>query len=58
MTLTIVDSRLEAVTTISMLKAYGIFAIAPDTGKGRGIPIHVVSSDLATAKALLSAVED
>lgn len=57
-TLTIVDSRLEAVTTIAMLKAYGIFAIAPEhTGKSPGVPIHVVSSDLAAAKALLADVD-
>jgi hypothetical protein len=57
-TLTQVETRVEAEVIISMLKAYGIYAHSPAL-KARLDPysINVVDSDLEDARALLTATE-
>lgn len=50
-----VPTRVEAEVIIATLRAYGIYAHAPEhLAKAPTIPVNVIQDDLETARALLA----
>jgi hypothetical protein len=56
--LTGVETQVEAEVIISMLSAYGIYAMLAWTGRGEPLTINVVDADLEDARTLLSAADE
>lgn len=58
-TLTVVDTRVEADVIVSMLKAYGIYAFSPEFhGRRDGVPINVINTDYFVAHGMLDRRRD
>jgi hypothetical protein len=57
-TLTSVDTGVEAEVIMSMLSAYGIYTYLQSPGRNEPYYINVVDADLEDAKALLSTVDE